>query len=193
MSLNRVRATLTAFMLMASVVAGACVNGDDTGRLTPERGDTTLDDDYPEDEREIRAGREATARTDLLLEVSADEHQLQPGDVVELAFVVTSIDSDFVNAPVITVLLPVGVTASNVPAECEPSDGKLECLVVESITSLSGEVPVSAEPFAVRLQISPEAPPGVFVVEAVVESLDNPVTNDPDPGNNTVIVELTVG
>ena len=186
------RSRATTLILIA-VLAGACLNSDTSDGITPQPGDTTIDDDYPEDEQEIRAARQAVARADLLLEVSGGGGAVHPGDVVDLVFHVTSLDSDFVNAPQVTISMPVGVSASDAPAGCEASSGTLTCLVGQSILSGSGQVPVSADPLEVAFQIAGDAASGRVVIDAFVESLDNPVDNDPNPGNNSVVVELDVG
>lgn len=182
---------LAALVLIASL-AGACVDGDTSNRDIPQPGDNTVDDDYPEVEQEIRAARQAVARADLLLEVSGDVVQVSQGEILDLVFHVTSIDSDFVNAPTITIALPLGISVPDPPTQCELLDRNLTCLIAPSILSETGDVPVSADPFGLALQVGPDAPSGTLTINAFVESLDNPVDNDPDPNNNSAVVELNL-
>lgn len=62
-----------------------------------------------------------------------------------------------------------------------------------SILSDTGAVPVTSDPFELLLRVDDAAIPGPLVIELWVESLDNPITNDPNPADNAAVVELVIG
>jgi len=157
----------------------------------PQPGDDTVDDDFPEVEEDIAASRLEAGRADLRLEVVAAPAVAAPGDQVVVTVVVTSVDQDFVNAPTVVATLPAGLAAGALPAECAVEGAEVRCRVALSILSESGAVPVSADPFDIELVVEASAS-GTLVVPLAVESLDNPVANDPDPSNNVVEVSISV-
>jgi hypothetical protein len=157
----------------------------------PQPGDEQVDEDLPEFEDDIVASRQETARADLMLAAVAAPDVVAPGDRLVLTVIVTSVDTDFVNAPTVVATLPNGLTAGVLAPDCRVDGSTVTCRVAPSILSESGQVPVSADPFEIELVVGAGAS-GTLVVSLAAESLDNPVANDPNPADNVVDLSVTV-
>lgn len=159
----------------------------------PQPGDEEIDDDLPEHEEEIEASRRNAARADLRIELLDAPAAAEAGTELAVLVAVTSIDDDFVNAPTIVARLPEGLSTGTSDRCEEVGPDELHCQVALSILSDTGAVPVTSDPFELLLRVDDAAIPGPLVIELWVESLDNPITNDPNPADNAAVVELVIG
>ena len=97
-----------------------------------------------------------------------------------------------VQRPSLTVQAGTGVTFTSVPSICTSVEGGLECVGEQSLIDTVGlTTETDALPLELEFLVADGAElPVVFDVTA--SSYENPVSNDPNPSNNTLTIEASV-
>ena len=158
---------------VAAIAAVSCSSA--SLEVSDERGMT--------EDRNVGDGALAVARADL--EVMASKEDLG-GGVHRLTVGIRSLDNTTVDAPIATFELIDGVSVEgSLPSGCELSTQRVEC-VGEGI--FAGSLPTPFREFELSVQTDESVANPSVVVTAT--STLSPLSNDPNPENNTIDIEL---
>ncbi len=171
---------LPALLIALGLVVAGC--GSTVPALTgSSEGEDLTTEDY--DPVELELQNLALRRADL--ELSASAGPLVDGQV-EVTVSVRSLDKESVIVPRVELVLTPGVSVGPVPQGCEFNGSGLVCILPELFSG--GRVPT--DPQSVDVVLLVDAGAVDSAVTMTVTSPDNPLSNDPDPTNNTITVNL---
>lgn len=159
--------------IVTFLALAGCASGD------PDRQREVSDETGMMGEGEADALNALAGRADLA--VTASTSDLAEG-VVNITASLEILDTPELLHPAITFSLGGGVEAVSVPTECRQTDSMIEC-------ELTGLVSMG-EPIGTVLQVKVDDGAVDPTVTVVVTSDFNPVSNDPDPSNNTTTIEF---
>jgi len=119
------------------------------------------------------------------LEVSAVASDPVDG-VVTLTAMLRSLDKPDLREPTITFTLGEGLSVVSLADECSQVGVVIECVPAAFVTGPTPSDPVTS---SIEVEVVDGAEGGS--VGVVATSRRNPVSNDPDPTNNTITIELS--
>jgi len=148
--------------------------GDAVGEVSDETG---MVQEGEEDELEANFNRAD-------LEISASTSDPVDG-VVTLTAMLRSLDKPDLREPTITFTLSEGLSVVSLADECSQSDLVIECVPTSFVTGPTPSDPVTS---SIVVEVAEGAEDAS--VSVVATSRRNPVSNDPDPTNNTTTLTL---
>ena len=159
--------------------------------LTDEDQDTSLTDE------DIDSVRSARARSDVLVAVDADTEFPRSGQTATISVDIsgvpeTSLGSGLLQGPRVRIDFdPTEIEFVDLPEDCSAvSENQILCIVAVLSLGLTSGTATETETFDLVYQATPEST-GSTTIEFEATSQDNPVSNDPDPTNNTTTIQLT--
>jgi len=141
-------------------------------------------------EAEANEANQAVGSTDL--ESRAEVQELQPNGDYAIVASLRALDRTNILEPTLTFDLPLKAEPlAPLPSECilEPESRSITCLMPDYLPD-ENRAPTEWIGLTVTVKVD-SGTAGTKTVAVTATSLDNPVTNDPDPTNNTV--EVTLG
>ena len=150
---------------------------DDADRSGEVSDETGMVQEGEEDELEANFNRAD-------LEISASTSDPVDG-VVTLTAMLRSLDKPDLREPTITFTLSEGLSVVSLADECSQSDLVIECVPTSFVTGPTPSDPVTS---SIVVEVAEGAEDAS--VSVVATSRRNPVSNDPDPTNNTTTLTL---
>ena len=139
----------------------------------------------------------ARARNDVLVAVDADTEFPRSGQTATISVDIsgvpeTSVGSGLLQRPQVLIDFdPTEIEFVDLPEDCSAvSENQILCVVAVLSLGLASGAPPQTETFDLVYQATPEST-GSTTIEFEATSQDNPVSNDPDPTNNTTTLQLT--
>ena len=158
--------------------------------------ETSLQDASLTDE-EIDSVLSARARNDVLVAVDADTEFPRSGQTATISVDIsgvpeTSVGSGLLQRPQVLIDFdPTEIEFVDLPEDCSAvSENQILCVVAVLSLGLASGAPPQTETFDLVYQATPEST-GSTTIEFEATSQDNPLSNDPDPTNNTTTLQLT--
>ena len=158
--------------------------------------ETSLQDASLTDE-EIDSVLSARARNDVLVAVDTDTEFPRSGQTATISVDIsgvpeTSVGSGLLQRPQVLIDFdPTEIEFVDLPEDCSAvSENQILCIVAVLSLGLASGAPPQTETFDLVYQATPEST-GSTTIEFEATSQDNPLSNDPDPTNNTTTLQLT--
>ena len=139
----------------------------------------------------------ARARNDVLVAVDADTEFPRSGQTATISVDIsgvpeTSVGSGLLQRPQVLIDFdPTEIEFVDLPEDCSAvSENQILCIVAVLFLGLASGTATETETFDLVYQATPEST-GSTTIEFEATSQDNPLSNDPDPTNNTTTLQLT--
>ena len=158
--------------------------------------ETSLQDASLTDE-DIDSVLSARARNDVLVAVDADTEFPRSGQTATISVDIsgvpeTSLGSGLLQGPRVLIDFdPTEIEFVDLPEDCSAvSENQILCIVAVLSLGLASGTATETETFDLVYQATPESTSST-TIEFEATSQDNPLSNDPDPTNNTTTLQLT--
>jgi len=169
----------------AAITVGFRQSGESAdGAISPSQDEGLIETD--EQFAELQA---ATGRADVAVSLAGPTEVGGPG-MLTVTATYEVLDKRLVVLPTIEITLTGAVEFATVPSVCVVTAPTVTCELADFLVHPTNNTP---DPVTLDLPLTITGTTGEVTITAVATSEDNPVSNDPDPANNTAVHTTAVG